>query len=140
MLRIHLSIERTDGLVRLKLMLKLDLQNLDETSRVEMLGLATESLDSGNSQFSYASKQYIAVRTDTGGVEVYQGVSSQSIMRDWPSRIEIEFKNKVKTGKESSNPDDRKFTLGGIYFEIKEPTTGSFTIHTSLVPTPSSQP
>lgn len=105
-----------------------------------MLGLATESLDSGNSQFSYASKQYIAVRTDTGVVEVYQGVSSQSIMRDWPSRIEIEFKNKVKTGKESSNPDDRKFTLGGIYFEIKEPTTGSFTIHTSLVPTPSSQP
>ena len=140
MLRIQLSIERADGLVRLKLMLKLNLQNLDETSRVEMLGLATESLDSGNSQFSYGSKQYIAVRTDTGVIEVYERISTQSIMRDWPSRIEIEFRNKVKTGKESSNPDDRKFTLGGIYFEIKEPTTGSFAIYTSIVPTPPAIP
>ena len=121
-------------------MLKLNLQNLDETSRAEMLGLATESLDSGNSQFSYASKQYTAVRTDSGVVEVYEGISTQSIMRDWTSRTEIEFRNKVKTGKESSDPDDRKFTLGGIYFEIKEPTTGSFIIHTSRVQASPSQP
>ena len=118
----------------------INLADFDETARVELLRLATESLDSGNSQFSYASKQYTAVRTDANVIEIYEGVSSQSIMKHWPSRIEIEFKNKVKTGKESSNPDDRKFTLGGIYFEIKEPTTGSFTIHTLVTPASSSQP
>lgn len=100
-----------------------------------MLRLATESLDSGSSEFLYNSTQYTAVRTDAGGVDIYEGISSQSIMWDWPSRIEIEFRNKVKTGKESSNPDDRKFTIGGLNIEIKEPTTGSFIIHTSIVPT-----
>ena len=116
-------------------MAKVNLTTFDETARVEMLRLATESLDSGNSQFSYVSKQYTAVRTDANVIEIYEGVSSQSIMKHWPSRIEIEFKNKVKAGKESSNPDDRKFTLGGLYFEIKESTTGSFTIHTLVAPT-----
>lgn len=121
-------------------MTTVNLITLDETARVEMLRLATESLDSGNSEFSYASKQYTAVRTDAGVIEVYEGISTQSIMRDWPSRIEMEFKAKVKIAKESSNPDDKKFTLGGIYFQILEPTTGSFAIRTSLVPIPSSQP
>lgn len=121
-------------------MTKVNLTTFDETARVEILTLATESLDSGNSGFSYSSKQYTAVRTDAGVIEVYEGISTQSIMKHWPSGIELEFRNKVKTGKESSNPDDRKFTLGGIYFEIKEPTTGSFIIHTSIVPASPTSP
>ena len=114
-------------------MIKVNLENLDETARAEMLKLAKESLDSGNSQFAHSALQYTATITDEGVMEIYERPSPKSVMSKWTAAESKELRDKVKVGKESANPDDRKFTVGGIYYEIKEPTTGSFVIHTSLV-------
>lgn len=101
-------------------MIYVNLEELNETARLEILKLATESIDSQSGRFLYDSQPYAGFKNDQGVVNIYKGDSPQYIMKNWPPEIRSEFNEKVKIAKVSSNPDDRKFTLGGVDFVIKQ--------------------
>lgn len=112
--------------------MKIDLQTLDETARMEILALAEEAINY-DGRFAYNKKQYVAAKAQDGSIEIRPFSLLKYKMDSLSSEKKAEFRNKVELAKKSSNLDDRKFQIEDILVEVREIESGKFTIHTFIV-------
>lgn len=112
--------------------MKIDLQTLDETARNELLLLAEAAL-STDGRFEYLNKRYVAKRLNDNSIEISLFQLEKYRLDNLSPEKKLEFSEKIKVAKESSNPDDKKFIIDGVAVQVIEAPDGKFTIQTIAI-------
>lgn len=112
--------------------MKINLETLDETTRNELLLLAEAAL-SNDGRFEYLNTSYIAKRLNDNSIEISLFYLAKYKIDNLSPEKKLELSEKIKLAKESSNPDDKKFTIDGVFVQVTESPDGKFVIHTTVV-------